>query len=173
MTPQQAVTFVTEHGVVLESSTGPVPSIAATIAGETIRGSWWGHPKSHEIFGATQAIRTSDDILVCRLVGGKITYVHRRLWPALVRLAKAFPRERLAWVHNIHTAAGHHINEEIAFPEWVPTQALKDAKRLSDAEALQVMGPWAAEPTRSARSTGRAPAARSRRPTRSKTTRSH
>ena len=87
MTPSQAAAFVRKHGIVLESAVGPVPSIAAAIAGEAIRGSWWAHPRSHEIFELTRGIRNRDDILVCRLVGGKVTFVHRRLWPALVRAA--------------------------------------------------------------------------------------
>src|SRR5258707_14153303 len=78
MTSRQALAFIREHGVVLESARGPVPSLAQVIAGEPIRGSWWSHPKSHEIFAVTRAVRDSDDVLVCRLIAGKITYVHRR-----------------------------------------------------------------------------------------------
>ena len=85
MTLKQALTFVKTNGITLESGRGPVPSLAQTIAGETIRGSWWAHPKGHVIFLCSRAIRESEDVLVCRLVGGKVTYVHRRLWPALVR----------------------------------------------------------------------------------------
>jgi hypothetical protein len=36
-------------------------------------GSWWGHAKGHEIFWLTRAVRDSGDVLVCRLVGGKVT----------------------------------------------------------------------------------------------------
>lgn len=87
MTPKQALSFVKTNGITLESGRGPVPSLAHTIAGEAIRGNWWAHPKGHVIFLCSRALRESKDVLVCRLVGGKVTYVHRRLWPALVRLA--------------------------------------------------------------------------------------
>jgi hypothetical protein len=50
MTPRQALAFIRKHGVVLESAQGPVPSLAEAIAGEPIRGSWWGHPSSRLIF---------------------------------------------------------------------------------------------------------------------------
>ncbi len=36
--------WVEEPGVVLHSARGPLPNVAAFVAGETIRGSWWGIP---------------------------------------------------------------------------------------------------------------------------------
>lgn len=47
---QGALAFVEEHGVVLEGGRGPVPSLAETIAGESIRGNWWTHPKGERYF---------------------------------------------------------------------------------------------------------------------------
>ena len=44
------VGFVEQHGVVLAAARGPVPSVAEAIAGEPIRGSWWGHEKGSQIF---------------------------------------------------------------------------------------------------------------------------
>src|ERR1700712_5513143 len=87
--------FVERHGIVLASAKGPVPNIADSIAGETIRGSWWGHAKGAEIFAALNAVADSDDVLCFRLVERKVTFVHRRLWPALVRLADEIGKERL------------------------------------------------------------------------------
>src|SRR5262245_22595031 len=95
MTPAQTIAFVAEHGVVLQAARGPVPNLAETIAGGPIKGSWWGHPKGREIFAASQTIAECDDILVCRLVDARITYVHRRLWPALVKLSARFPKASL------------------------------------------------------------------------------
>ena len=94
MTSNQALSFVRQTGVVLESAQGHGPSIAEMIAGEPIRGSWWSHPKSHEIYSITQALRKTPEILVCTLIDQKITFVHRRLWPALVRFSDQIPRER-------------------------------------------------------------------------------
>ena len=142
MTPSQVASFVRKHGIVLESAAGPVPSVAAAIAGEPIRGSWWSHPRSHEIFELTQGIRNRDDILVCRLVNGKVTFVHRRLWPALVRVAKQFPKKQLAQVREVHTESGRHVAKELAFPKWVPTDVSAEARRLSKEEALQSLGSW-------------------------------
>jgi hypothetical protein len=46
-----------EHGTLLESAHGPLPSVAELVAGERISGSWWGHPSSHAIFDAINAPR--------------------------------------------------------------------------------------------------------------------
>src|SRR5882762_11513636 len=142
MTPRQAVAFVRKHGVVLESASGPVPSLAEAIAGAPIRGSWWAHPQGRQIFAVTRAIRDSSEVLVCRLVGGKITYVHRRLWPAVVRLAKRFPEANLAQIHEVHTASGKHVLEEIRFPDWVPAGVAAEALELDEERALGQLGTW-------------------------------
>jgi hypothetical protein len=142
MKEKEAIAFIREHGVVLNSAKGPVPRLTEAIAGEPIKGSWWGHPKSKQIFNVLQAVTDSDDVLVCRLVNGKITFVHRRLWPALVRVAKRFPSNRIAQVHQEHTESGRHITREVPFPEWVPADVLEQAKKISEAEALAGLGAW-------------------------------
>jgi hypothetical protein len=119
-----------------------VPSLAEAIAGAPIQGSWWGHARSHEIFALTRAVRDSPDVLVCRLVGGKITYVHRRLWPALVRAAERFPRKSLAKIHERHTASGKHVSDEVAYPEWVSRELTDQARELDERSALEDLGPW-------------------------------
>src|SRR5713226_6753180 len=119
MTPKQAIAFVKANGVVLESGRGAVPNLAEAIAGAPIRGSWWAHAKANTIFLCSRAIRGSADVLVCRLIGGKVTYVHRRLWPALVRLAGRFDADRLAAIQEVHTPSGKHKVHTSAFLDWV------------------------------------------------------
>ena len=136
MTLRQALAFIRKHGVVLEAARGPVPSVAEAIAGEPVRGTWWAHPKSHEIFAVTRAIRKSDDVLVCRLIKGKITFVHRRLWPALVRAAGRLPSHHLSQVLEVHTPSGHHVTKETPFPDWVPSDVRAAARHLSEESAL-------------------------------------
>lgn len=142
MTPQAALAFVEKHGVVLVSARGKPPRLAEAIAGEPIKGSWWAHPKGRKIFRILQALSGSPEILVCRVVDGKLSLVHRRLWPALARLAPRFPPERLARVTQVHTAQGHHENQETAFPQWVPPAVLRQARTLSEAQAAAALGPW-------------------------------
>jgi len=142
VTIAEALEFVHRHGVALESASGPVPSLAEAIAGGPIRGSWWRHAKSQAIFVLTRAVRDCPDVLVCRLVDQKISYVHRRLWPALVRAADRFPRKNLAMVREKHTASGKHVNEDIAFPAWVPREVAEQARLLDERRALTDLGSW-------------------------------
>ena len=143
MTAVEAISFIRKHGVVLASAKGPVPRLAEAIVNEPIKGSWWAHPKSQQIFAIFQAVADSEDVLVCRLVKGKVTFVHRRLWPALVRVAKRFASAQIAQVHEEHTASGRHVTREVLFPQWVPPQVVEHAKSMSEQEALDALGAWA------------------------------
>lgn len=152
MTTRQALAFVRQHGVVLESAQGPVPSLAEAIAGAPIRGSWWAHPRSHLIFEITRAVRDSEKVLVCRLIRGKVTFVHERVWPALWRLAPRFPKSSLARISEVHTKSGRHELGSVAFPKWVPPRLRAAGTSLSETQALRTLGSWVtqerAQPTR-------------------------
>ena len=136
--------FVEQHGVVLASARGPVPSVAEAIAGEPIVGSWWSHPKADAIFDALSAIDDSDEIRSFKLIDHKITFVHRRLWPALARLARAgvFDAERVASVQQEHMPTGEHRNFTTPFPDWVPDDVGAAAEALSVDEARAQLGGW-------------------------------
>jgi hypothetical protein len=138
-----ALAFVREHGVVLVSAKGPVPRLTEAIAGEAIKGSWWGHPNGKQIFAVLQAVDHDPGILTCRLVDDKLTLVHRRLWPALAAAASRFPPSRICKVEQEHTASGRHENREIPFPDWLPADAAAEAAIISLADALAALGPWA------------------------------
>jgi hypothetical protein len=127
--------LVKAHGMLLQSAKGPIPNLADLVAGETIRGSWWGHPRSHEIFRAINEARDAPDVVALRLVGKKVTLVHQRLWPALVRIADRLAVEALAALHEEHTASGRHVKRETAFPDWVPADVRREAAGLSIEQA--------------------------------------
>lgn len=130
-----AHTVLAEHGMLLESARGPLPNVAEMVAGEPIRGSWWAHPASHAIFGVLNSLAESPDVVRTRLVNGRVTLIHRRVWAALVRVADRFPAERLAALHEEHTTSGAHRVREQPFPEWVPDEVLRAAEDLSLEEA--------------------------------------
>jgi len=125
-----------DQGVLLESARGPVPSVAELIAGEPIAGSWWAHRDSHAIFAAINEVADSPDVVRVRLVNGKITFVHRRVWPALVRISDRLPKEGLAAVEEQHTASGAHRKIETPFPDWVPADVFEAAAQLTEAQAF-------------------------------------
>ena len=125
-----------EHGMLLQSAHGPIPSVAELVAGERIKGSWWAHPRSHEIFAELGLLDASPDVVRLRLVNGKVTLVHRRVWPALVRLADRFTPKQLAALHEEHTASGAHKVQEQPFPDWAPDDVLRASEHLSVEQAL-------------------------------------
>jgi hypothetical protein len=135
----EVLDFIKQHGIVLQAGHGPVPNLAETIAGEPIRGSWWGHPRGREIFHTIQTISESPEVLVCKLIEGKVTFIHRRLWPALVKLASHFPKEQLSQIREEHTPSGAHILRRRPFPTWVPGEVVDEAKALSLAEAEKTL----------------------------------
>ena len=136
--------FIEKHGVVLASAKGPVPSLAEQIAGEPIIGSWWSHPKGKEIFEVLLAIDDDADIRSFKLVDGKVTFVHRRVWPALVRLGRdgVLAKERVELFRQEHTQSGEHRNIHVAFPDWVPDDVGTAADRLSADAARAQLGAW-------------------------------
>ncbi len=138
------VKFVADHGVVLASARGPVPSVAEAIAGEPIIGSWWSHPKAQVIFDALSSIDDSDDVRCFKLIDGKITFVHRAKWPALIKLAEAgvLARDRVASIEQEHMPTGEHRNMTTAFPDWVPEDVSTAAAELSLDEAKSALGSW-------------------------------
>ena len=105
------------------------------------RGSWWGHPTGHEIFNALQDLLASQDVVATRLINGKVTLIHRRVWPAVVRLAGRFPAERLAAVDEVHTASMAHRTIAVPFPDWVPAEDISAAAPLTIDEALAMLPP--------------------------------
>jgi len=146
MTADEAMAFVRDQGVVLVSGKGAVSRLTEAIVGGPIKGSWWAHPRSHQIFAILQAVTHSKEILVCRLVDGKVTLIHRRLWPALVRIAGRFPPERIAQVREEHLPSGQHATRLVPFSKWVPIEVRKEAESISEPEALAALGPWTLVP---------------------------
>lgn len=139
MNEREVLKLVEQNGIMLESARGKTSSLVAQIAGEVISGSWWSHPKSQLIFALTRTVREAEQVLVCRLLHGKITYVHRRLWAALVKVAEDLPPSSLSSVRELHSAKGRHEVVETQFPDWVPEEVLAEAKRMSREEALRLL----------------------------------
>jgi hypothetical protein len=77
-----------EHGLLLQQDRR-LPDVATAVAGEPIRGSWWAHPHAHAIFACLGELEHHPDTLVTKLVAGKVTFIHRHLWPAVLAVAVA------------------------------------------------------------------------------------
>jgi hypothetical protein len=77
-----------EHGLLLQTDAN-LPNVCALVAGAPVRGSWWAHPRSHEIFRVNCELAEHPDVLVTKLISGKITYIHKALWPAVIAIGRA------------------------------------------------------------------------------------
>jgi hypothetical protein len=135
---------VERHGVVLASAHGPVPCVADEVVGQPIVGSWWAHPKGKAIFAALSEIDDSEDVRSFKLVDGKVTFVHRRMWPALARLASdgVIAAARVASIQQEHMPTGEHRNVVTPFPDWVPDDVARAATALTVEDARAQLGAW-------------------------------
>lgn len=84
----EAYGTLSSHGWLLVADPA-LPCLATLVAGEPIRGSWWGHPAGKTIYALSDELQRRPDVMVVKLVGGKLTYIHERLWPALLGVAMA------------------------------------------------------------------------------------
>ena len=75
-------------GVLLETDRA-FPSITGIMVREPIKGSWWSHPRANDIYLMSQRLVHHPDTIFLKLLSGKTTYVHRRLWPELIAIATA------------------------------------------------------------------------------------
>jgi hypothetical protein len=66
-----------------------LPSVASLIAGEPITGSWWSHAYAQDIFTALGEFEDHRDVMFTKLISGKVTLVHRKLWPEVVAIGTA------------------------------------------------------------------------------------
>jgi hypothetical protein len=64
-------------------------NVVTLLTGEAVSGSWWSHPKGRLIFAVVTDLSEHPDILFSKLLNGKVTLVHRRLWPAFLTAALA------------------------------------------------------------------------------------
>ena len=65
------------------------PNVANIITGERIRGSWWGHKRAQAIFGVAEMLEDHPDVLIMKLISGKVTFVHRELWNRIYSIGVA------------------------------------------------------------------------------------
>jgi hypothetical protein len=76
------------HGLLLKQDK-VLASAVTILTGGPLSESWWGHPQGRAIFACLSRLADDPDVLVTKLVSRKDTFVHRRLWPALLAVATA------------------------------------------------------------------------------------
>src|SRR5438128_2660867 len=68
-------------------------NVVSLLTGETLRSSWWSHPRGRLIFAVLSELDDHLDVLFTKLLDGKVTLAHRTLWPAFLAVAM----EGAAW----------------------------------------------------------------------------
>ena len=98
-----------EHRGLLLVHDNVFPSLTRLAIGEPIRGSWWAHPLSNDVYMVSQRLQHCGEVVMTKLVSGKETYLHRRLWPHLVAIGMA----REAWQLDDLPAAARQMLADV------------------------------------------------------------
>ncbi len=137
-TVAEAVAWVKRHRIVLlAAKVEGVPSLAHEVIGGPFKGSWWGHAKGKLIFELASALEDSDEVLLCKLVEGKATFVHASAWPALARvvLDESWRRPRVAKLN----AAAKKLFERVEKEGQVRGAEAKAIKALEESQLALVV----------------------------------
>jgi hypothetical protein len=86
-----------------------LPSVVGLMTGESLKTSWWSHPRAHAIFAELERLADHRDVLFVKLLFAKDTLVHRRLWPALLAVGAA----REPWQVRGLSAAARRLLDEV------------------------------------------------------------
>ena len=89
MSPAEPVLAALVHYGLLLKQDKVVLSVVGILTGESLRTSWWSHPKAHLIFAVLSELADHSDVLSTKLLHRKDTLVHRSLWPAFLAVACA------------------------------------------------------------------------------------
>ena len=147
-----------------------LPNVVTILTGEKLSASWWSHPQGKLIFNVLRELEDHPDVLVAKLIAGKDTLVHRRLWIAFLAAASRL----LVHALEVHTEFGRHEMVTRSWRAWAkekkvaPLASAQEGRRIIE-EACAAIGaspaalPWNARPASRA-SRARSPRAPRRRP---------
>ena len=99
-----AFTALKKYGLLLLNDPA-LPNPCRLVAGERVHRLWWAHPRAQEIFQVYDALEDHADVLILKLISGKVTYIHRTLWPQIVAVGRA----REPWQMNDLSAAARKL----------------------------------------------------------------
>jgi hypothetical protein len=85
---ERVLDALVRHGLLLKQDKA-VPSVVGIITRESLRTSWWSHPKAHLIFSVLSELADHPDVLTTKLLYRKDTLIHRSLWSSLLAMAGA------------------------------------------------------------------------------------
>jgi hypothetical protein len=117
-----------------------LPSVTTLVVGAPVSGSWWGHPQGKEIYALLLLLERGAGALAVKLINGKVTFVDRTLWPALLALVQsreliahcslsAGARALLAEVNRRGRCSVPQLRAEAVAPAAELTTALRELER--------------------------------------------
>lgn len=109
MPSKDAVLAALSNGGLLLKQDKVLPSVVGILTGESLRTSWWSHPRAHFIYSVLSDLGDHPDVLCTKLLHRKDTLVHRSLWPALIAVATA----RESWQLDGLSGDARHLLERI------------------------------------------------------------
>jgi hypothetical protein len=83
---QAAVVRLQEWGLMLASDQA-LPSLPSLVVERHVAGSWWADPEANLIYQSARRLAGHPDVVYVVLVSAKLTYLHKRLAPALLAVA--------------------------------------------------------------------------------------
>lgn len=127
-------------GLLLETDNA-FPSLATTIAGGPISGSWWGHPMANEIYMLGKQLIEHEEVVLVKLLSGKSTYVHARLWPGLIAIGTAREAWQLDGLHPYALALLDAVEERgrMMIDEFDCSRSLKETRQYARALESRLM----------------------------------
>jgi hypothetical protein len=135
-TVDEALALIEQNGAITLVPAGTRPSLVTAVAGERVAGSWWSHPRGKAIYDIATALGDTGDVLISKLVDGKVTFLHRALWPALYRVVTD-PKAKAARRRGL-TAAARALLDRVERDGSVTCDGPADraARRLLESAAL-------------------------------------
>jgi hypothetical protein len=101
-------------------SDSDLPNVTRLVANEKMRGSWWSHERAQTIFAISEMLEDHPDVMITKLILGKVTFVHRELWNRIYSIGIA----REEWQLKKLSAEGKALLKAMDEVGWIQTNKL-------------------------------------------------
>jgi hypothetical protein len=118
------------YGLLLASDKRLI-SVTTLVSGASVSGSWWASPHSHKIFNVMRSLTAHPDVTLAKLINQKVTYVHRKLWGALV----AVGNEQAPWQFRSLSPQARELFRQVTRTGAYSTNQAPDPKHCGQAAA--------------------------------------
>jgi hypothetical protein len=125
---KRVLSEISSRGLLLESDP-KLPSVCSVVTGAPIKGSWWSHPLGQIIFQVNETLEDHPDVLLTKLVSGKVTFIHRSIWSEVLAVGTS----RQSWQTKTLSASAKTLLATVSGLGMLRTDKI-DLKRLRGAK---------------------------------------